>query len=239
MPEDLLPVFPVCTACGSEVSDELAQFCNRCGLKLQKEPPVCPQCGIPALDDQSLFCTRCGARFTLQVVSRVPVCAGCGNTAPDPEAVFCNRCGTPFIRSGPPSSRQEKTVFPPAQPVIVAQKKNAGPQPRFSEPGVARDPVIRNPNGNNVSFPDPGLPGQYPNQPTGTGVQGDVKVQGDRDRTTSSKRFAHLPLIADELRADGATEPGVSNEFSPPKKGRDMPQKRGILGLLKKQQQNR
>jgi DNA-directed RNA polymerase subunit RPC12/RpoP len=208
VPPEKKPAFPVCPACGSVVSDELAQYCNRCGSKILPQPVVCGSCGNPAIDNQSRFCTRCGTTFEQKPVYRTTTCPSCG--APDPSglSVYCDRCGAPFSRPGMPAVPQ-----PDPAPVIVTQRKPAGPLPPITPPETDWEPWNDDP-------PAPGRSGSpgpaLPEQP----------AHHDLQIAVPKKRYAHIPLVADEMKTKG--EPGV-----PPKKNEGT-QKKGVLGYMKK-----
>jgi ribosomal protein L37E len=215
VPEERRPAFPICPGCGTVVSDELAQFCNRCGTKIPTVPVVCSSCGNPALDNQSRFCTRCGTTFEQKPLPRNSTCPACGAPDPQGESLFCNRCGAPF---NPP---RVQTVHHPGQaPVIIMQKKPAGTQPPVIVPDTEWEPW------NDVP-PDSG--------PSGIPEPSPPHLENEDQQIAPLKRYAHLPLVADELKTKG--EPGSGRHMpetpvlSRKKQGTE---KKGILGFLKK-----
>jgi hypothetical protein len=207
VPEKKKPAFPVCPACDLVVSDELAQFCNRCGTKILPLPVVCNSCGSPAIDNQSRFCTRCGTTFGPKVVSRTTNCPSCGAPDPQGQSIYCNRCGAPFNRQGvqaaPPSG---------LAPVILTQRKPAGPLPPVTIPDADWQPWNDIPPAPEMSgTPGPAIPEQSTHQ--------------DQQVAIPQRRYAHLPLVADDMRKD---------EPAPSQKKKTVSQKKGVIGFLKK-----
>lgn len=219
VPEEKKPAYPVCPGCGTVVSDELAQFCNRCGARIPKMPVICSSCGIPAVDNQSRFCTRCGSTFEQKPVPRNTTCPSCGAPDPQGQSVFCNRCGTPFNPSG------IQAAHPPAAhtPVIITQRKPAGPLSPVAVPDADWEPWNDLPPVSGRSGASgPAIPEQ--------------SAQYDQQIAIPEKRYAHLPLIADELKVqgDGKTHqhgPDIPGTSQKKKAGS---QKKGVLGFLKK-----
>jgi predicted amidophosphoribosyltransferase len=213
VPKEIKPAFPVCPGCGSVVSDELAQFCNRCGTKITPVPVVCSTCGSPALDNQSLFCTRCGTTFEKRPVFHITTCPSCGAPDTKGQSVYCNRCGAPLNRQDPGSDH-----LPHQAPVIVTQRKPAGRLPPVTVPDTDWEPW------NDVPYPGPLAPSR-PAAP-----------EHDAQIAVPQKRYAHLPLVAEDMRKKG--DPALrqrepeSPHLSPKKKAAT--KKKGILGLLKK-----
>lgn len=218
VPEEKKPAFPVCPGCGTVVSDEFAQFCNRCGARIPKMPVACSSCGSPAIDIQSRFCTRCGSTFEQKPIPRNTTCPSCGAPDPEGQSIFCNRCGAPFNRQGihgaPPLVQT---------PVIITQRKTAGPLPSVSVPDTDWEPWSDVPPASGFS----GNPGS---------AISEQPVQQDRQSGVPEKRYAHLPLIADEMKIKGnITSPQHGPDIpgtSPKKKAGS--QKKGVLGFLKK-----
>jgi len=206
VPEEKKPAFPICPGCGMVVSDELAQFCNRCGAKILPVPVVCSNCGSPAIDTESRFCTRCGTTFEQKTVRRSATCPSCGAPDPQGQSLFCNRCGAPFTRQGVQSAHQ-----PGPAPVIIMQRKPAGPLPPVTVPDTDWEPWNDVPPALGISRSEPAVPPQ--------------PVFHDQQVALPQKRFAHLPLIADELKIkdDGQSQ-----------KKRSVSEKKGVLGFLKK-----
>ena len=220
VPEERKHAFPVCPGCGTVVSDELAQFCNRCGAGIPPVPVVCSKCGNPAIDNQSRFCTRCGTTFEHRQGQkqglRNTTCPSCGAPDPHGQSVYCNRCGAPF-------NRQEAQAIhhPEPAPVLVTQRKSAGPQPHLMVPDSDWEPWNEMPPALGISRSEPPIPGQ--------------PVFHDRQVAVPQKRYAHLPLVADELKKkgdDGARQQLPDPGTSPKKRG--PAQKKGVMGFLKK-----
>jgi len=208
VPEKKKTAFPVCPACGTVVSDELAQYCNRCGTKILPVPVICSSCGIPAVDNLSSFCTRCGTNFTQKPVPRTTSCPSCGAPDPKGQSIYCNRCGAPFNRQGLPASSQ-----PGQASVVVTQRKPAGPLSPVMAPDTNWEPW------NDVP-PAPVVSGKI-NQ-----AIPEPSVHHDQQVSIAPKHYAHLPLVADEMRKDGS---------APSHKKKAGSQKKGVLGFMKKE----
>ncbi|MFA4859816.1 zinc ribbon domain-containing protein [Methanoregula sp.] len=168
-----------CGKCGIPAPDDEAVFCNRCGSGIIDEPepgfPVCPSCGKVVSDELAEFCNRCGSRIPKELV-----CPGCGNPAVENESQFCTRCGTPFSPDTEPvvipvrkkaAHVKESTIS-----VVVSPRKPPAPKLPKQEPVPEWDP-----------FTDDGHPGNLPD---------DLPVMPAH---SSQKKYAHLPLVADEL----------------------------------------
>jgi predicted amidophosphoribosyltransferase len=207
VPEEKKPGFPVCPGCGTVVSDELAQFCNRCGAGIPRAPVLCSSCGTPAIDNESRFCTRCGITFEQKPVFRNTNCPSCGAPDPHGESVFCNRCGGRFNRQGVQPAHQQGQA-----PVIVTQRKPAGFVPTLTVPDTDWEPWADVP-------PVPGFSKtSEPSKPA-------QSTHRDQQIAVPEKHYAHLPLIADDMKKKGG--PGERTQ----KAGS---QKKGVLGFLKK-----
>jgi predicted amidophosphoribosyltransferase len=218
VPEERKPGFPVCPGCGAVVSDELAQYCNRCGAKIPAVPIVCSSCGNPAIDNQSRFCTRCGTTFEPKPVIRNTNCPSCGAPDPQGQSIFCNRCGAPFNKSGMPAAHPQGPA-----PVIVSQKKPAGPMTQVIIPETDWEPWNDVPPAPApAAIPGPAIPEQ--------------SAHHERQVAIPQKRFAHIPLVADDLKSKG--EPGIHGHFPDcsgvPQKKKGGAQKKGILKFLEK-----
>jgi DNA-directed RNA polymerase subunit RPC12/RpoP len=218
VPEEKRPSFPVCPGCGTVVSDELAQFCNRCGTKIQPLPVTCRTCGNPAIDTQSRFCTRCGTTFEQKPVIRKNTCPSCG--APDPHgaSLFCNRCGAQFSRQGTQAAHPQ-----PGTPVLVTQKRPAEPHPTLMVPDTDWEPWNEVPPALGISRSEPPIP-QKP-------------IFHDEKAAVREKRYAHLPLIAEDMkkRAEPLSSPHAQDIQRMPGKKKQVSQKKGVLGFLKKE----
>lgn len=216
VPEKKKSAFPVCPGCGTVVSDELAQFCNRCGTRIV--PVLCTSCGSPAIDNQSRFCTRCGTTFEQKPVQRNINCPSCGAPATQGQSVYCNRCGAPFNRLEVHAAHQ-----PGQAPVIVTQRKPARSPPAVIVPGTDWEPWNDVPPAPlHSGIPGPAMPKQSEHH--------------DQLIAVPQKRYAHLPLVADEMRKK--SEPG-SRQYAPDlpdtsQKKKTLSQKKGVLGFLKK-----
>jgi rRNA maturation endonuclease Nob1 len=216
------PEFPTCGTCGTRVADPHAQFCDKCGGPVQKEAviPACPTCGNKAIDANSRFCTRCGTTFT-----RPTVCPGCGFPIPeDNEAVFCNRCGGPL--PGKAAARPAQQPIPTAPEttpsVVITKRRITLPVPG---PAAEWDPWTDGSPEYDAAPQEP--PAAYTPPDTGE------RAGAPQIRIPPQKRYAHLPLIADELKGpkNQYTEPDDS--FVPPRKEPSQ-KKKGVMGFLKK-----
>lgn len=219
VPEEKKPAYPVCPGCGTIVTDEMAQFCNRCGARIPPVPVVCSSCGSPAIDSQSRFCTRCGTTFFQKPVARSAACPSCGAPDPSGNSLFCNRCGAAF------SSPAAQSLHQPAPgPVVITQRKAAAPAPLVIVPESDWEPW------NDVP-PAHTLPAAVPHPARPEPVE-----QHDQQVAISRKRYAHLPLVADEMRKkpvppDDRHPPEITG-IPPRKKGSSG--KKGVLGFLNK-----
>jgi rRNA maturation endonuclease Nob1 len=216
------PEFPVCSTCGTRVADPHAQFCDKCGGPIRKEQviPACPTCGNKAIDENSKFCTRCGTTF-----SRPSVCPGCGFPIPeDQEAVFCNRCGGPLPgKSAARPAQQPVPSVPDTTPSVVVTKRRISlPVPPVPEPVAEWDPW---------SDGSPDYDAVQParqEQPPAYIPPADTQIS-----MVPQKRYAHLPLIADEMKGlktpyTGEEDPSAHHRKDP------APRKKGVLGFMKK-----
>jgi rRNA maturation endonuclease Nob1 len=202
------PQFPVCGTCGAMVADPEAQFCDKCGGPVKKTI-ACPTCGNPAIDENSKFCTRCGTTF-----AKPNTCSGCGFTIPDDRAVFCNRCGTP-IRGAQPATAPSS--------VVVSKKRTALP---IQEPAAEWDPWT---DGSEEFDPRP----TAPQEPAYTREPVDEPVYRAPQISMAPKKYAHLPLIADELK--GAKNPHTGHGEGPESPSKERPaKKKGVLGFMKR-----
>ncbi|MDD1690474.1 MAG: zinc ribbon domain-containing protein [Methanoregula sp.] len=206
--EEPEPGFPVCGTCGARVADPGAQFCDKCGGPVKKAM-ACPSCGNPAINEDSKFCTRCGMTF-----AKPGTCHACGFVNPDSEAVFCNRCGASLKGAG-------TATAPSIAPSIIVTKKQRVPLPVREEPPVADwDPWSDESDARPVA--PPVNPYGYQDEPAPRPPQ--IRMP--------PKKYAHLPLIADELK-DGKKSYADPDEYAePPKKER--PSKKGVLGFMKR-----
>ncbi len=181
-------------------------------------PVLCTSCGSPAVDNQSHFCTRCGTTFEQKPVLQNINCPSCGAPAPQGQSVYCNRCGTPLKRL------EVHAAYQPGQaPVIVTQRKPAGSPPAVIVPETDWEPWNDVPPAPlHSGIPGPAMPKQSEHH--------------DQLIAVPQKRYAHLPLVADEMRKKG--EPG-SRQYAPDfpdtsQKKKTVSQKKGVLGFLKK-----
>jgi Double zinc ribbon len=206
------PQFPVCGTCGAEVADPQAQFCDRCGGPVRR-PIACPACGNPAIDGNSRFCTRCGTTF-------VPpgTCPGCGFVNPDDQALFCNRCGAPLPGKG--AVQQPQGAAAPS--VIVTKKRATLP---VQEPVADWDPW----SDGGPEY-DAGLPPEDRRDAPLPETAGEPPYRAPQV-SVPLKKYAHLPLVADELK--GSKTPGPGDLPASPRE-RKAQKKKGFLGFMKR-----
>ncbi|MDP3564226.1 MAG: hypothetical protein Q8R70_07015, partial [Methanoregula sp.] len=127
-------------------------------------------------------------------VNRIPVCAACGSPAPDEETLYCNRCGTAFNHT---ASHAKPVRLPSQRPALpasvkISQKKQ---MPAVVVPEDLWDPV-----------PEEAIAPGYFSYPQG------------QPAASQKKKYAHLPLVADELaggkiRDESIVIPGNSKKY--------------------------
>ncbi|MFZ1897125.1 zinc ribbon domain-containing protein [Methanoregula sp.] len=198
-----------CGNCGAPAPDSNSRFCDLCGAPLKEEPvspqglPVCPACGAIVSDRKAQFCDLCGAQLAK------PVCPVCGNPAPSSHSKFCTRCGATFVPAAPGKTRAATPAAPGAapepEPVVVKLRKGRLPVP--DDPAGEWDPWSDGDPAYDISAPLPHQQPQKPNtdlqriaeetaQSPGAAPVREPQVAGPR------KKYSHLPLVADELKAD-------------------------------------
>ena len=240
IPSYELKMVKKCEQCGAPAVDAQSLFCNRCGGYVRDEPehthPVCRACGIPAPDDQSVFCTRCGLKFAGGIEDRYPLCTACESVIPDEHAVFCNRCGKKLLSEPIPTAPVCAACGAPAvddQALFCNRCGTPFSQPATAEKLRKKAPgsVIITKKKNSVSPPAPGeafVPEDLPSDPQVYLTAAPAQVQ---------KKFAHLPLVADELKVKDSPQRGFySTGIREPsslhqKKGAP---KKGVLGMFKR-----
>jgi hypothetical protein len=261
IPSYELKMVKKCEQCGAPAVDALSFFCNLCGGCVRDEPeqtlPVCRACGIPAPDDHSVFCTRCGLKFAGMSDERYPLCTACGSIVPDEHAFFCNRCGNKLlpepIRTAPVCAAcgapavDDQTLFcnrcgtpftKPATPekllrkapgsVIITKKKHSVTSPAPDEVDVRED----------LPSDPPGYLTEAPPYPQAQKKFAHLPLAADeitRD-TPPSKKYTHLPLVADELKVKESPKGGIFSNGArepPPHQKKGAP-KKGVLGMFKR-----
>ena len=215
---------PVCSKCGNPAPDDESLFCNRCGTAYKKQPvnttPVCLRCGYTIPDVQSLFCNRCGATVGTKPVNQKPVCSKCGAKALDDKTLFCNRCGTQFNPQVSNKKSVHSTVHKQVQPVSVkiSQKKQV---PAVVVPSDLWDPVpdeefeeVHYPH--TISPPASTSQKKYAHLPLVADELAGGKVK-DASIVISgnSKKYAHLPLIADEFKEKQSPRLEIESPYIP------------------------
>jgi len=249
-----------CEQCGAPAVDTQSLFCNVCGGYVRDEPEpsliICRACGIPAPDDQSVFCTRCGQKYAADTEDRYPVCSSCGSVVPDEQAVFCNRCGTK-ISSGPEHAvpvAESDTPVSGIQALLKTAKKSGAATAKKSPGSVIitkkkhsaspSDPQIGHVTEQPPSYPqddhrkeaprDPQVQKKYAHLPL---VADEPTVDIHSPGNESTKKYAHLPLIADELKVKDAPPAGFfsngAREPSSSLRKKDVP-KKGIMDMFKR-----
>jgi hypothetical protein len=204
-----------CGNCGAPAPDSNSRFCDLCGAPLKEEPvtpqglPICPACGAIVSDKKAQFCDVCGAPLAK------PVCPVCGNPAPSTHSRFCTRCGATYVPGVPVKHRAAPAAAPEPEPVVLRSKKGRLPAPE--DPVEEWDPWTDGDPTYDVAVPLP----QPPQQKQYTDLQ---RVADEMARSAPAapaqyqaapyrepemvqmseprKKYSHLPLIADELKAD-------------------------------------
>jgi hypothetical protein len=143
---------------------------------------------------------------------------------PDECAVFCNRCGAKI----PPGRTPAAPTTLHGDTVLITKKKHSARHPAKDRAGAPR---------NSPEDPVPDYTGssQYPQE--GGKYTRIPLVEDETPANLPSKKYAHLPLIADELKvkdssqggflSDGAREPPSSHQK------KQVP-KNGILGIFRR-----
>ena len=232
-----------CRNCGAPAPDTNSRFCDLCGAPLIEEPvtpqglPVCPACGAIVSDKKAQFCDVCGAPLAK------PVCPVCGTPAPSSRSKFCTRCGATF---GPPVPGKSRTVpavpvapvpDPEPGPIVVRSRKGRLPAP--DDPPEEWDPWTDGDPLYDISKPLPLQPQQRPLTDLERVAGGMVPrhnpvKEPEPQHSGSQKKYAHLPLVADELKQDAERRaaPGTGKSAEPGMKGRQG-KKGGMFKFLK------
>ena len=215
------PSVPVCGRCGNPAPDAEALFCNRCGTGYKKEPentpPLCPRCGFVIPDDQSQFCNRCGAAVGPGPADKKPACVKCGAIAPDGDTLFCNRCGTPFNSAviSPKPVHFPSHASHPSASVKISQKKQV---PVAAPHEDLWDPVPHEEVDPAHYHHEVALPAKkkYAHLPL---VAEELAGGKNRDESISlsgnTKKYAHLPLVADELKEKQSPRLEIESPYYP------------------------
>lgn len=222
-----------CEQCGAPAVDGQSLFCNLCGGDVGDEPeadlPVCGACGIPAPDEHSAFCTRCGQKYAPEPGDNYPVCTSCGSIVPDELATFCNRCGEKLPSGARPSPSicpgcgapavDEQTLFcnrcgtPLSRPVPAETRKKAPGSVVITK--KRRPPAAPVKSGGNIPADPPADPSLYsrPVQPEPQEQKRFAHLPLVADEGHSDvrrqKKYAHLPLVSDELKVKGSPQRGL------------------------------
>ena len=230
-----------CGNCGATALDGESRFCDLCGAPLVEEIdqdyPVCPACGEMIPDDQAQFCDKCGASLAHE--PEPMVCPVCGNPALDENSRFCSRCGTTFAPNDPAPGMYQA---PPQQPVadlrrspaippvtnVAADESPDGWTP-WSDNGPETDIHLIAQN-ERKRYSRPPLDADASPKPSSQQYQN--TIQNSLQGSSRRKKYAHLPLVADELKEQGTHEPeqGGNPEY-PPQNDRQNQKKGGIRFL--------
>jgi rRNA maturation endonuclease Nob1 len=250
-----------CEQCGAPAVDSQSLFCNLCGGYVRDEPEtaltVCRGCGTPAPDEQSAFCTRCGLKYAQDPDERYPVCTSCGSVVPDELAAFCNRCGEKIPAGAEPSPSlcaacgapavDDQTLFcnrcgtPFSRPAAAETRKKAPGSVIITKKRRSPNP----PENRRADVPEDAPSDPHPGpQPVQTNPPAQKKyaylplVADESPADNSrSKKYAHLPLVADELKIKDSPQKGFySTDIREPPAGRPkkhLPNK-GLLDMFKR-----
>jgi hypothetical protein len=164
----------------------------------------------------------------------------CGAPAPDEETLFCNRCGTAFHHHVPHPKSVRITAHKPDLPVSIkiSKKKHA---PAVVEPAELWDPVPDEEFAASY-YPPPAAstvspsPKKYAHLPL---VADEMVKENARDETIvlpgNTKKYAHLPLVADELKEKQSPRLEIETPYFPgPPKEKAARPRKGLFDLLKK-----
>lgn len=220
----------------------------------------CGSCSTPAPNDKAKFCNECGSAIVDVPDTHFPVCDSCGDVVSDTLAQFCDKCGAP-VRPSCPScgnkaiTRESKfctrcgTIFataatrPAQQPIgqvspsVVLTKKRAT-LPVQEEPGPAAPVAEWDPWSDGSSeFDARPLPApqekRYAHLPLTADEPDEARSPRSAQISLPPKKYGHLPLIADELKGSKPSYQDAGDVPEPTRKGRS-PDKKGVLGFLKK-----
>jgi ribosomal protein L37E len=250
-----------CEQCGAPAVDSQSLFCNLCGGYVRDEPedvlPVCRICGIPAPDEQSAFCTRCGLKYPREPEDIYPVCNSCGSIVPDELAAFCNRCGEkisskteasqPLCATCGAPAVDEQTLFcnrcgtpffrpgagerqkKAAESVIITKKRRSPVPPAHRGAEVSETSLSNPPTSSLPVQPDTQAQKKFAHLP----LQADENVP-DIPR---SKKYAHLPMVADELMIKDSSRHGHHStdvHDLPAGRPKKHPSNKGLLDKFKR-----
>jgi len=228
-----------CGNCGAPAPDTNSRFCDLCGAPLIEEPvtpqglPVCPACGATVSDKMAQFCDVCGAPLAKLV------CPVCGTPAPSSRSKFCTRCGATF---GPPVPGKNRAVpaappVPAAEPGPVVVRPRKGRQPEPEEPANEWDPWTDGDPLYDISAPLPLQPQQRPLTDLERIAGGMPRPKPAQDpepqHSGSRKKYAHLPLVADELKEDAERRAARDTGENAGRKGKQQGKKGGIFKFMK------
>ncbi len=192
------------------------------------------------MDAESQFCNRCGATIGAEPVNIKPVCSKCGASPLDDETLFCNRCGTPFDHPALPVKPVPPQIQKSAQPVSVkiSKKKQA---PAAEPPEDLWDPVQEEVIAPGYfSYPQGQPPlsqkKKYAHLPL---VAEELSGGKARDEIITlsggnSKKYGHLPLVADEFKEKSSPRLEIESPYYPGPPKEKKPAKKGLFDLMKK-----
>jgi Double zinc ribbon len=219
----------------------------------------CGSCGIPAPNDRAKFCNECGSTIVDVQDTHFPVCDSCGDTVSDTLAQFCDKCGAQ-VRPSCPScgnkaiNKDSKfctrcgTVFataaartarqPASQAASVVMNRKRTALPVQEEPGPVAQPDEWDPWSDGSSeFDAQPLPvveeKRYAHLPLIADEPDQARASRAPQISMAPKKYGHLPLIADELKGSKPSYKDAGDVPEPSRKGRP-PDKKGVFGFLKK-----
>jgi predicted RNA-binding Zn-ribbon protein involved in translation (DUF1610 family) len=220
-----------CGSCGTPAPNAKAKFCNECGSTIIDVP-----------DEHFPVCDSCGdvvsdtlAQFCDKCGAPVrPSCPSCGNKAITRESKFCTRCGTVFARAAAGPARLPAGQTPPA--VVLTKKRTQLPvhdDPEPPAPAADWDPWS---DGSPEFDAQPLLSPQekrYAHLPLTADEPGEEQRPRAPQIAMPPKKYGHLPLVADELKGSKPSYKDAGDVPAPSRKGRP-PDKKGAFGFLKK-----
>jgi hypothetical protein len=183
-------------------------------------------------------------KFAAEPEDKYPLCTSCESVVPDEYAAFCNRCGAKLVSGHEPGtsstipagsvpalsdipargeSTPAKSTLKAPGSVIITKKKHFASHPAKDQTGAPHDPT-------------PDLSQDIPEVPLY--LQGEGKYADETTRDTRPlKKYAHLPLIADELKVKDSPQGGfLSNGAREPPSSHQKKHapKKGILGVFRR-----
>jgi hypothetical protein len=221
-----------CGSCGTPAPNTKAKFCNDCGSTI-----------VDVQEGHFPVCDNCGGTVTDTLAQFCdmcgapvrPSCPSCGNKAITKESKFCTRCGTVFATAASHPSQQP--IGRTAPSVVLNRKRVTLPVPEEPEPVAPVDEWDPWSDGGSEfdaqPLPAPQEEKRYAHLP----LMADEPEQARRPRAPQismpGKKYGHLPLIADELKGSKPSYHDAADTPEPSRKARP-PDKKGVFGFLKK-----